>query len=53
MTRRPPDLSLPQSEQLLRPLIGDDNAEIMELAEQIGIFEISPLPHDISSTQFL
>ncbi len=30
---------------ILRPLIGDDKAEIMELAQQIGTFEISILPH--------
>ncbi len=38
---------------ILRPLIGDDKAEIMELAEQIGTFEISILPHDDCCSLFV
>ena len=38
---------------ILRPLIGDDKAEIMELAEQIGTFEISTLPHDDCCSLFV
>lgn len=38
---------------ILRPLIGDDKAEIMQLAEQIGTFEISTLPHDDCCSLFV
>lgn len=38
---------------ILRPLIGDDKAEIMELAEQIGTFETSILPHDDCCSLFV
>ena len=38
---------------ILRPLIGDDKAEIMELAENIGTFEISTLPHDDCCSLFV
>ena len=38
---------------ILRPLIGDDKAEIMDLAEQIGTFEISTLPHDDCCSLFV
>ncbi len=38
---------------ILRPLIGDDKAEIMELAERIGTFEISTLPHDDCCSLFV
>ena len=38
---------------VLRPLIGDDKAEIMDLAEQIGTFEISTLPHDDCCSLFV
>ena len=38
---------------ILRPLIGDDKAEIMELAENIGTFEISILPHDDCCSLFV
>ena len=38
---------------ILRPLIGDDKAEIMELANQIGTFEISTLPHDDCCSLFV
>ena len=38
---------------ILRPLIGDDKAEIMELAQQIGTFEISILPHDDCCSLFV
>ena len=38
---------------ILRPLIGDDKAEIIELAEQIGTFEISTLPHDDCCSLFV
>ena len=38
---------------ILRPLIGNDKAEIMELAEQIGTFEISILPHDDCCSLFV
>jgi thiamine biosynthesis protein ThiI len=38
---------------ILRPLIGDDKAEIMDLAERIGTFEISTLPHDDCCSLFV
>ena len=38
---------------ILRPLIGDDKAEIMELAERIGTFETSILPHDDCCSLFV
>ena len=38
---------------ILRPLIGDDKAEIIDLAEQIGTFEISTLPHDDCCSLFV
>lgn len=38
---------------ILRPLVGDDKAEIMELAENIGTFEISTLPHDDCCSLFV
>ena len=38
---------------ILRPLIGDDKAEIMDLAKQIGTFEISTLPHDDCCSLFV
>ena len=38
---------------ILRPLIGDDKAEIMDMAEQIGTFEISTLPHDDCCSLFV
>ena len=38
---------------ILRPLIGDDKVEIMELAEQIETFEISTLPHDDCCSLFV
>ena len=38
---------------ILRPLIGDDKEEIMELAAQIGTFEISTLPHDDCCSLFV
>ncbi len=38
---------------ILRPLIGDDKAEIMDLAQQIGTFEISTLPHDDCCSLFV
>ena len=38
---------------ILRPLIGDDKAEIMDLAEQIRTFEISTLPHDDCCSLFV
>lgn len=38
---------------ILRPLIGDDKAEIMELAEKIDTFEISILPHDDCCSLFV
>lgn len=38
---------------VLRPLISDDKAEIIDLAEQIGTFEISTLPHDDCCSLFV
>ncbi len=38
---------------ILRPLIGDDKAEIMDLAERIRTFEISILPHDDCCSLFV
>ncbi len=38
---------------ILRPLIGDDKAEIMDLAEKIRTFEISTLPHDDCCSLFV
>ena len=38
---------------ILRPLIGDDKEEIIELAAQIGTFEISTLPHDDCCSLFV
>ena len=38
---------------VLRPLIGDDKAEIIDLAERIGTFEISTLPHDDCCSLFV
>ena len=38
---------------ILRPLIGDDKAEIMDLAERIRTFEISTLPHDDCCSLFV
>lgn len=38
---------------ILRPLIGDDKAEIMDLAQRIGTFEISTLPHQDCCSLFV
>ena len=38
---------------ILRPLIGFDKAEIIDLARQIGSFEISILPHDDCCSLFV
>ena len=38
---------------ILRPLIGDDKEEIMELAARVGTFEISTLPHDDCCSLFV
>ncbi len=38
---------------ILRPLIGDDKAEIVEKAQQIGTFEVSTLPHQDCCSLFV
>jgi len=38
---------------VLRPLIGLDKNEIMEIARRIGTYEISILPHDDACTRFM
>lgn len=38
---------------ILRPLIGDDKAEIVEKAQQIGTFEVSILPHQDCCSLFV
>ena len=38
---------------ILRPLIGDNKAEIIARAEQLGTFEISTLPHDDCCSLFV
>ena len=38
---------------ILRPLIGDDKADIIDLAQQIGTFEISTLPHEDCCSLFV
>ena len=38
---------------ILRPLIGDDKADIIEKAQQIGTFEVSTLPHQDCCSLFV
>lgn len=38
---------------ILRPLIGDDKAEIVEKAQQIGTFNVSTLPHQDCCSLFV
>ena len=38
---------------VLRPLIGDDKEEIVNLAQQIGTFEVSTLPHQDCCSLFV
>ena len=38
---------------ILRPLVGDDKAEIIALAQAIGTFEVSTLPHDDCCSLFV
>ena len=38
---------------ILRPLIGDDKADIIDIAQQIGTFEISTLPHQDCCSLFV
>lgn len=38
---------------ILRPLIGDDKADIIELAQQIGTFDVSTLPHQDCCSLFV
>ena len=38
---------------ILRPLIGDDKADIISLAQQIGTFDISTLPHEDCCSLFV
>ncbi len=38
---------------ILRPLVGFDKSEIIDLAREIGTYEISALPHDDACTRFM
>ena len=38
---------------ILRPLIGDDKEEIVNLARQIGTFDVSTLPHQDCCSLFV